>query len=307
MKIFEESRRIRKEFETWIQDYRKPLWDYCLRLTKNVWDAEDLFQETLLKSFSKLNYLYEAVSPKSYLFRIATNHWLSSVQKQKRTVPTEKELFERIPSADQHDPVDLYDGFERMSERLTHQQQSALILTKGFGFTNKEAAEFLSLTEGAVKSLLKRAKDNLKQDSKTKIHNMETATPLMNAYLEAFNQKDPDGIAALLSHSATMDIVGVSHEFGKEAIRKSSLHDWSQDPVTAIGSWANIDGEAALLAWTPENQLYTVIRMETSEDQIVSIHEYYFSRELLEYIAALYNKEASQNGTFWDEKWKSNV
>ncbi|GAA0342170.1 hypothetical protein GCM10008967_35720 [Bacillus carboniphilus] len=307
MKIFEESRKIRKEFEDWIQDYRKPLWDYCLKLTKNVWDAEDLFQDTLLKSFSQLNYLYQAVSPKSYLFRMATNHWLNTIQKRKRTISVDEEVLETIPATDMPDPLELQAGFKRMSERLTHQQQAAFLLTKGFGFTNREAAEYLSLTEGAVKSLLKRAKDNLGKSTEADLHTNVAISPLMNAYLEAFNQKNPDAIAALLSEHATMDIVGVSHEYGKETIRKSSLNDWSQDPVAAIGEWAVIDGESVVLAWTPENQLYTIIRVVESDDQITTIHEYYFSQELSEHIASLYNRESCENGTFWDEKWKSNV
>lgn len=307
MKMFEESRRIRREFEAWIKDYRNPLWNYCLKLTKNVWDAEDLFQDTLLKAFSQLNYLYQAVSPKSYLFRMATNHWISIVQKQKRSILVEEDVFEKIPATEKVDSLELQDGFQRMSERLTNHQQAAVILTKGFAFTNKEAAEILSLTEGAVKSLLKRAKDNLKKESTTVLHNENAITPVMNAYMDAFNQKNPDAIAKLLDEQATMDIVGVSHEYGKETIRRSSLNDWSKDPVATVGEWVMIDGEPAFLAWSNENTLYTVIRIETCEEKITTIHEYYFSQELQEYIAAEYSRQSSQNGTFWDEKWKSNV
>ncbi|WP_243300185.1 sigma-70 family RNA polymerase sigma factor [Bacillus litorisediminis] len=307
MQMFEESRKLRKEFEVWIKDLRKPLWDYCLKLTKNVWDAEDLFQDTLLKSFSHLNYLYQAVSPKSYLFRMATNNWINTLQKQKRSVAVKEEIFETIPAQSTVDPLEIEEGFQRMNERLTDLQQAAFILTKGFGFTNKEAAEFLSLTEGAVKSLMKRAKDNLNQESSASIEANKPVTPLMNAYMEAFNQRNPDKIAALLAEQATMDIVGVSHEYGKAIIRKSSLADWSKDPAVMSGDWVLIDEHQAFVVWRDDQALNTIIRIETSDDQITMIHDYYFSQELHDYIASQFNRLSSQNGTFWDEKWKSNM
>ena len=307
MQMFEESRKLRKEFEVWIKDFRKPLWDYCLQLTKNVWDADDLFQDTLLKAFSHLNYLYQAVSPKSYLFRMATNSWINTVQKQMRTLAAGDKMIETIPAQNPTDPLELEEGFQRMGERLTDLQQAAFILTKGFGFTNKEAAEFLSLTEGAVKSLMKRAKDNLNKEGSTSIEAKKWITPLMKAYMEAFNQRNPDKIAELLNEQATMNIVGVSQEYGKDIIRKASLADWSQDPVIMTGDWAMIDGSQAFVVWSEDYSLYTIIRIETSDNQITKIHDYYFSQELHDYIASQYCRSSSQNGTFCDEKWKSNV
>ncbi|MET3698642.1 RNA polymerase sigma-70 factor [Bacillus oleivorans] len=307
MQMFEESRKLRKEFEVWIQDFRKPLWDYCLKLTKNVWDAEDLFQDTLLKSFSHLNYLYQTVSPKSYLFRMATNSWINTVHKQKRAVTVGDEVFETIPAQKTVDPFELAEGFQRMNERLTDLQQAAFILTKGFGFTNKETAEFLSLTEGAVKSLMKRAKDNLNQENQLNIEPNKPVTPLMTAYMEAFNQRNPDKIAELLTEQATMDIVGVSQEYGKDIIRKSSLADWSKDPAVMSGDWILIDGSPVFVVWTDAHALNTIIRIETSDDKITKIHDYYFSQELHDYIASQFNRTSGQNGTFWDEKWKSSI
>src|SRR5258706_5584180 len=65
-----------------VEPLRKPLHAYGLRLTGNVWDAEDLVQDTLLKEFAMigrgdLHGLGSPVAnPTAYLFRTATNLWI---------------------------------------------------------------------------------------------------------------------------------------------------------------------------------------------------------------------------------------
>src|SRR5688500_9237569 len=75
-----------------IEGLRTPLHDYCLRLTRNTWDAEDLVQETLLKAFGMIargdlhgssNTIRNA---KAYLFRTASNLWIDQ-QRRRAIVP----------------------------------------------------------------------------------------------------------------------------------------------------------------------------------------------------------------------------
>src|SRR5262245_30269214 len=62
---------------------RPDLFRYCRRLTGNVWDAEDLVQETLARGFSTLSQLvYKLENPRGYLLRIATNLWIDTVRRR---------------------------------------------------------------------------------------------------------------------------------------------------------------------------------------------------------------------------------
>ena len=73
-----------------IEPLRTPLHAYGLRLTGNVWDAEDLVQETLLKGFAMIGRgdLHGPGSPvadaRAYLFRTATNLWLDGQRRRAR-------------------------------------------------------------------------------------------------------------------------------------------------------------------------------------------------------------------------------
>lgn len=50
------------------------LHNCCRRLAGNLWDAEDLVQDTLLRAFGALGHIHHQIaSPRAYLLRTATN------------------------------------------------------------------------------------------------------------------------------------------------------------------------------------------------------------------------------------------
>src|SRR5215470_19039395 len=61
---------------------RPDLHRYCRSLTRSIWDAEDLVQDTMLRAFAKLGEFSNPIdNAKSYLFRIATNLWVDRVRR----------------------------------------------------------------------------------------------------------------------------------------------------------------------------------------------------------------------------------
>lgn len=52
--IVNETRRLKNEFEEIVKEYSSDLWNYCKYVTGSPWDGEDLYQETLIKSFGLL-------------------------------------------------------------------------------------------------------------------------------------------------------------------------------------------------------------------------------------------------------------
>jgi RNA polymerase sigma-70 factor (ECF subfamily) len=65
-----------------IEPLRPTLYRYCRRVTRDIWDAEDLLQDTLLKGFGAIgrgevtSESAQVKGPRAYLFRIATNLWI---------------------------------------------------------------------------------------------------------------------------------------------------------------------------------------------------------------------------------------
>src|SRR5579872_1731921 len=56
---------------------RAALYRYCRTLTGNIWDADDLVQEALLRGFGTLGVGQDEIKdPRAYLLRIAANAWI---------------------------------------------------------------------------------------------------------------------------------------------------------------------------------------------------------------------------------------
>ena len=66
-----------------VQPLRPQLHAYCRRVTRNLWDAEDLVQETLLRAFGMLGRIDNPITnPRAYLLRVATNTWIDTVRRR---------------------------------------------------------------------------------------------------------------------------------------------------------------------------------------------------------------------------------
>src|SRR5499425_3769187 len=62
---------------------RPALHAYCRRLAGNVWDAEDLVQDTLLRAFGRWGVTYPPIrDPRAYLLRTATNVWIDTIRRR---------------------------------------------------------------------------------------------------------------------------------------------------------------------------------------------------------------------------------
>src|SRR5512147_2204947 len=64
---------------------RPDLHRYCCRLTGNVWDGEDLVQDTLLRVFGLLGKIDANLeNPRAYLLRTATHLWIDRMRRRAR-------------------------------------------------------------------------------------------------------------------------------------------------------------------------------------------------------------------------------
>jgi RNA polymerase sigma factor (sigma-70 family) len=300
------SRELRKEFEKLIVKFRPELWKYCLYLTRSPWDAEDLVQDTIVKAFAHMSHLYQVVNIRAYLFRMASNLWIDWCRRARLEFEDDV-LLNMIPAPEEVDRVDVISSIEDLVRLLPPRQRVVLLLMDVFGFSAKETAEMLSVTEGAVKSTLNRARKTLSTNSTSSGSvgsNVEKVpSAIVNAYLKAFNERDPDAIAALLDENAVANIVGVTQEYGKDTIRKYSLSDWAKDPVQMRATYFERDTSSFIAVFAVESgeeKLDTIIRVTENGERISYIEDYYFCPELLEHIATELNVNARTHGYFWD-------
>ncbi|WP_168413075.1 sigma-70 family RNA polymerase sigma factor [Bacillus salacetis] len=293
-------RDMKKRFDQLIEPHRPALWQYCRMITRSPWDAEDLVQETLLKAYSALPRIFQPVIPKSYLFRIATNSWLNHQRKQQRIV-LEEDTDE--PYEDQ-DPFTIREAIEKLVIYLSPKQRAVILLFDVFQFQGSEVAAMMGSTEGSVKALLHRARRNLKQLSHEDHYIPEqkggsAKDPVIEAYLDAFNRRDPDAIAALLDDNAVNDIVHTSFEYGKDTIRNHSLEGWANDPMPMKAVYQLLWGRPAVVVMTKKDgkdAVYSLIELELDAGVIVKKRTYYFCQDLLEAVGEELHLPVHTNG-----------
>ncbi|MCY9698322.1 RNA polymerase sigma factor [Paenibacillus alginolyticus] len=69
------------------------IYRYCLHITHNQWDAEDLSQEVLFKVYKVVKSDPSRMISKAYLYRIASNAWKDKIKMDKRRIQTTDTAF----------------------------------------------------------------------------------------------------------------------------------------------------------------------------------------------------------------------
>jgi RNA polymerase sigma-70 factor, ECF subfamily len=174
----------RPSFAAVARDHVERLYGYCLRLTSDPADAEDLVQETLLHGMRAYDDLRDPGRARSWLFSIATNAWRDVHRARGREPRTTSfdhvegdaddfSLFETIAIEDPFPYSDeLHLDFLRLFRdedvrdvfgSMTPAFRLPLILTVVHGFSCKEAAAILDIPLGTLLSRLHRGRKQLER------------------------------------------------------------------------------------------------------------------------------------------------
>jgi RNA polymerase sigma factor (sigma-70 family) len=279
-----ETRKLKNNYEEMIQPYSLDLWNYCRYVTGSTWDGEDLFQDTLIKSFGLLPQQWDKViDKKSYLFRIATNTWLDQCRKLKREIGSLEEITE--PSIEFSDGLLLEEVLTSFQAHFTPKQTMAYLLFDIFHFNADEIAGIVKSTPGGVYATVQRVRKKIqlidfakpKQGSTVEKANDET----IQAYLKAFNNGDLDSMLSLYSEQAHNEAFLGFQEFNKNEIRNGSLRFglpghtaeefilWNKPVIIVLTKGA--DG--------PE--IHDIQMHEVENGKIVSSRSYFFRKEFI--------------------------
>ncbi|SDN15017.1 RNA polymerase sigma-70 factor, ECF subfamily [Psychrobacillus sp. OK028] len=283
-KVFlDETRKLRDEFEEIVSVYSSDLWNYCKYVTGSPWDGEDLFQETMIKSFGLLPQRWSEITDKKYyLFKVATNTWLDQCRKLKREIGTLDEVPE--PSLDFSDRLLLEEILISLESNLTVKQTAAFLLLDIFQFSADEVAGIVQSTPGGVYSSVQRARRKLASldfsESKTKI-DTQSHSVTIQAYLEAFNNGDLNSMLRLFSDQAQNEAFFGFQEFSKEEMRKGSLRfGLPGHTAKEIELW----GKPVIIVLTTNGhspEIHDIQIQEIENGKIVSHKSYFFRKEFI--------------------------
>jgi RNA polymerase sigma-70 factor (ECF subfamily) len=158
-------------FEELYNFYERSVYLLCLRLTKNISDAEDLTQEVFLQVYRKVNTFRGEAAFGSWLYRVAINAAMMYLRKRKHVeeLPLDvlsedvcQKWFLRQVGFNAHsDPLDRI-ALVRALSSLSKGRRNMVILHDIKGMTHDEVAELLGVTANTSKSTLSRAHRKLR-------------------------------------------------------------------------------------------------------------------------------------------------
>lgn len=149
----------RNELGNLILQVQDSLYHVAKTLLKQDADCADAISETIVKAFSNIHTLREDRYGKTWLIRILINECYGILRKKKVIVSIEDYQQEQ-QYGEQEDYSELYQAISRLHEDM----RLCIVLYYLEGYSVKEIASLLKVTESTVKNRLMRARRILKSD-----------------------------------------------------------------------------------------------------------------------------------------------
>jgi RNA polymerase sigma factor (sigma-70 family) len=150
-------------FEAIVARYRRPLLRYCSRILSEE-RAEDAVQQTFVRAYGAMRKNSAELNLKPWLYRIAHNTALNALRDRGLR---HEELPDQLDGVEQPDQAiersqDLRAVVSAVQE-LPERQRDAIVLRELEGRSYDEIASELGVTDGAVRQLLNRARNTLRE------------------------------------------------------------------------------------------------------------------------------------------------
>ncbi len=276
-----------------LAEHRPALHAYCRRLTGNVWDGEDLVQDTLVRVFSLLGRSDTPLdNPRAYLVRTAANLWIDRVRRSAREQAAML-LEEAGPAADAPgDPAETQPAARHLFQTLHPQERAAILMKEVLDLSLEETAELLHTTVGAVKSALNRARGRL-EGRKAPAGFDAPPREIVERFSAALRDKDMAALQKLCAEHVSGELVGGVQVSSFAKLRSFFEHAHMVLPKLGFGEnpwWkvAQFEGEPIVLGFRTlggVEGLNEVHRLEVSEGRIVRVRTYCFCPETLAVVA----------------------
>ena len=275
----DDARSLRRawfDYVDTVEPLRAPLHAYGMKLTGNVWDAEDLVQETLLKGFAMIGRgdLHgpgsPVANPRAYLFRTATNLWLDGQRRRARETAWLAEPQAQPPAAGP-------EAVRAAGETLfaaSPQSRAAVVLKDVFDFTLEEIADQLKTTVGGVKAALSRGRAIVQAAAPAEPAE-GPSRELVDRFIDAFNSRDVPTMTAVLTETCSIEVPGVGGGRGRRGgWAEASLGHTGVELRPGVYRGENV--VLFLQLGEGEPRLYDVVRLGEAEGLVSKIVHHCF-------------------------------
>ena len=209
-------------------ELRPELHRYCARLMGSVIDGEDVVQDTFARALVALEEMEEMPPLRPWLFRIAHNRAVDLLRGRAVRMTEPIEAASDVADPASPDPVEMLMRQEAVKTAVSRfaelptVQRSVVILKDVLDESLSEIANLLDLTVDAVKAHLARGRARLREINAQAgpFADARPASAAVARYVALFNQRDWDGLRALLAddvrlHQSTYPLRAGSAEVGR--------------------------------------------------------------------------------------------
>lgn len=261
-----------------VAELRPRLHRYCSRMIGSVLDGEDVVQDALLQAYRNLG-SFDAARPLApWLFRIAHNRCVDFLrQRDLRSKVEARSAVVEFVAATQSLRPDVESAIERLVLALPPKERACVLLKDVFGYSLEEIATLVDSTIGGVKAALNRGRSKL---AALPLHRTPRSIadpgvpPLMQLYIERFNQRDWDGLRELIAADARLQVADRFAGSLRDSPYFANYDRWTTAWRLSPGT---IDGEPVVVVmdWDARDWIAAApIRLETANARVVAISDY---------------------------------
>jgi RNA polymerase sigma-70 factor (ECF subfamily) len=267
-------------------ELRPELHRYCARLMGSVIDGEDVVQDTFARALVALEEMEEMPPLRPWLFRIAHNRALDLLRGRAVRMTEPIEAASDVADPASPDPVEMLMRQEAVKTAVSRfaelptVQRSVVILKDVLDESLSEIANLLDLTVDAVKAHLARGRARLREINAQAgpFADARPASAAVARYVALFNQRDWDGLRALLAddvrlHQSTYPLRAGSAEVG----RFFSIYA-TFDGVWLAPAWVEGREVIAVFADRADPKPSYMMWLEWRDGQISFIRDYRYAR-----------------------------
>ena len=158
-----------------IESYGKDVYGFCFKLTRNKHQADDLYQETFLRTTELCHKIGNAQNPKGFIIAIAAKTWKNQLRKYSwryriaKMISFKDDLHNEPQLIDTNTPEDstlkneLYTIIDTASASLNNKLKIPLYMYYTAELSVDEIALALKIPTGTVKSRLYKARKIIKE------------------------------------------------------------------------------------------------------------------------------------------------
>lgn len=159
-------------FEELVKKHTRAVLNLVHRYLPDRSMAEDVAQEVFVKVYRAREKYQPQAKFSTWLFRITVNHCLNEIR-SRRSQPASGESLDKLVEEplpgnpdDRLNQAELRAAVREAIDRLPENQRMAVILSRFHEMSYEEITEAMGMSLEAVKSLLFRARENLKESLK---------------------------------------------------------------------------------------------------------------------------------------------